>query len=66
MLKNRVPPTLATSRASILARITHSAVRRLFGLLTREIRYLSPCWHRVINLIPHVRRSHRWHFPAEA
>ena len=30
-----------------------------------EIRYLSPCWQRVINLIPHVRRSHRWHFPAE-
>ena len=30
-----------------------------------EIRYLLPCWQRVINLIPHVRRSHRWHFPAE-
>ena len=30
-----------------------------------EIRYLSPCWQRVINLIPHVRRSHRYHFPAE-
>ena len=30
-----------------------------------EIRYLSPCWQRVINLIPHVRRAHRWHFPAE-
>ena len=30
-----------------------------------EIRYLSPCWQRVINLIPYVRRSHRWHFPAE-
>ena len=30
-----------------------------------KIRYLSPCWQRVINLIPHVRRSHRWHFPAE-
>ena len=30
-----------------------------------EIRYLSPCWQRVINLIPHMRRSHRWHFPAE-
>ena len=30
-----------------------------------EIRYLSPCWQRVINLIPRVRRSHRYHFPAE-
>ena len=30
-----------------------------------EIRYLSPCWQRVINLIPHMWRSHRWHFPAE-
>jgi len=28
----------------MLARITHRAVRRLFGLLTREIRYLSLCW----------------------
>ena len=55
-------------------------LRQLYRLLLRDevahivqdpagvcdaIRYLSPCWQRVISLIPRVRRSHRYHFPAE-
>ena len=39
--------------------------RRESQVVNDEIRYLSPCWQRVINLIPRVRRSHRYHFPAE-
>src|SRR6266513_569117 len=34
-------------------------------MLTMRFVISAPCWQRVINLIPHVRRSHRWHFPAE-
>src|SRR5437762_6712567 len=56
---------LAATLLLASARRSRAYRARTQQMLTMRFVISSPCWQRVINLIPHVRRSLRWHFPAE-